>query len=97
MIYYNEKGQVIPESSIDLSKGYLVDKTVIYHPAVAHEETRTYPGGSITYRVVDKPAWNEVTEQTYVLYADHPTPEDVLEAQVLYTAMMTDTLLEGSL
>lgn len=94
MIYYNEAGQIVDKAGIDLEKGYLVDRTAVVHPAVTHRETRSYPGGSILYDVVDKVAWEEVTEQTYILYADHPTEADRLEAQVLYTAVMTDTLLE---
>lgn len=95
MIYYNEQGQIIPESEIDLSKGYLVDKTTVHHEAVTHRESKELPGGTVlSYTVVDRPAWDEVTEKTYILYADHPSEMDKLEAQVAYTALMTDTVLE---
>ena len=94
MIYYNEHGQVISENEIDVSKGYLMNKTVIHHEAETHAEHRDLPGVTLTYTVVDKPAWDEVTEQTYILYADHPSEQDKLEAQVAYTALMTDTVLE---
>lgn len=95
MNYYNENGQIITESEVDLTKGYLVDKTTVHHDAVTHRESKELPGGTVlTYTVVDKAAWDEVTEKTYILYADHPTEQDKLEAQVAYTALMTDTLLE---
>lgn len=94
MTYYNESGIVIPAESIDLTNGYLVDKTIIHHEAETHTEHRELPGVTLTYTVVDKPAWDEVTEQTYILYADHPSEMDKLEAQVAYTALMTDTVLE---
>ena len=94
MIYYNESGHMIPAESIDLTKGYLVDKTIIHHEAETHTERRELPGVTMIYTVVDKPAWDEMTEQTYILYADHPSEQDKLEAQVAYTALMTDTVLE---
>lgn len=95
MIYYNESGQIIQAENIDPAKGYLVDKTTVHHEAVTHQESKELPGGTVlTYTVVDRPAWDEVTEKTYILYADHPTEQDKLEAQVAYTALMTDTVLE---
>lgn len=95
MIYYNESGKIIPAESIDLTKGYLVPKTTVRHEAVTHQESKELPGGTVlTYTVVDRPAHDEVTEKTYILYADHPTEQDKLEAQVAYTALMTDTVLE---
>lgn len=90
MTYYNEKGQIIPESAIDLSKGYLVGKTTVHHPAITHEETRSYPGGSITYDVVDEPAWDEVTEQTYIRYPLQEEPLIADEAGNHYKQIVTD-------
>ena len=36
----------------------------------------------------------ELTRQQAELTEQEPTPEERMEAQVLYTALMTDTLLE---
>ena len=75
-----------------------------------HEVIRTYPnGGKDVQWVVDVPgvagcaAWDEYeTILRYVLYTqaeldamNAPTQLDIIEAQVMYTAMMTDTLIEG--
>lgn len=42
--------------------------------------------------------WNEESYQAYIASLPEPEPEptqlDIIEAQVTYTAMMTDTLLE---
>ena len=40
----------------------------------------------------------EISEMEYQqsqIHEPEPTPEERMEAQVLYTALMTDTLLEG--
>ena len=89
MTYYNESGQVIPESKIDLSKGYLVDKTTVHHEAETHEASKTLPGGvTLTWQQMDKPGYEEVVSQTYILYADHPTREDEIEAALTELAGM---------
>ena len=65
-------------------------------------------GGKDVVKVVDVPgveakdAWDEYeTVQRYVLYTEEeleagktPTWQDALEAQVMYTALMTGTMLE---
>lgn len=65
-----------------------MNKTVIHHDAVTHRESKEIPGATLTYTVVDKPAWDDITEQTYILYADHPTREDEIEAALTELAGM---------
>lgn len=98
MIYYNEQGELLQESDIDLEHGYLTDDEVIHHPAIpatTHIAEEILPNGvKYTYKVTDKravPAYDEVVSHIY-----HPTgatPAEKLEGQVVYTAVMTDTLL----
>lgn len=95
MIYYSETGERLPAEEIDLEKGYLVDRKTVHHEAETHTTSKTLPGGVVlTWVEVDKPAWDEVTEKTYILYSDHPSEMDKLEAQIAYTALVTDTMLE---
>lgn len=66
------------------------------HPGGLRQRVETAPA------VPEKPAWDEYEDcQVYRPYTadelasmDAPTDAERLEAQVLYTAMMTDTLLE---
>jgi len=106
MKYFDADGNEI--FNPDLALGYLTEKEVINHEAVqevSHEERLTLPTGFvITYKVVDTPAkeaWKEIVSYTYTPYpvpeADtRPSQLDVVEAQATYTAMMTNTLLEGN-
>lgn len=75
-----------------------------------YETIKTYPnGGKDVEKIIDVAgiegvnAWDEeVIIQVYVPYTEEelsllnqPSQLDIIEAQVTYTAMMTDTLLEG--
>ena len=52
-----------------------------------------YKNGKVIYRDMTE---EEVAEyQSIPNIPQEPTQEDRIEAQVLYTALMTDTLLEG--
>lgn len=80
-------------------------------PEQWHYETiAEYPGGGKDVaRVVDVPgtaprkAWDEYEDiLRYTLYTQEeleqknaPTWQDTMEAQVMYTALLTDTILEG--
>ena len=89
MIYYNEHGQVISENEIEVSKGYLVNKTTIHHEAETHTASKTLPGGVVlTWQQLDKPAYDEIVSQTYIKHADHPTREDEIEAALTELAGM---------
>lgn len=68
-IYYDELGNVLKNP--DLENGYIEPKEIIHHeyvPAITHIETITFPGGSLTYTVIDTPAqaeWDEIVSYTY--------------------------------
>ena len=61
-----------------------------------HEETvtREVPIYGTVYRDMTEEEVAEYEKMIAELPQEEPTPEDRLEAQVLYTALMTDTLLE---
>lgn len=90
MTYYDESGNVLENP--DMSAGYLFPLETIHHDfvaAVTHEETLTFPGGSLTYTVTDTPAqaaWDEVVSYTYHL---HP-PDRVDEVQAQLDTMQAD-------
>lgn len=89
MIYYNETGELLPAEEIDLEKGYLVDRETVHHEAETHTASKTLPGGVVlTWQQLDKPAYDEIVSQTYILNADHPTREDDIEAALTELAGM---------
>lgn len=89
MLYYSEFGEQLPADKIDLNKGYLVDRETVYHEAETHQASKELPGGLVlTWVEADKSAYTEVVSQTYILYADHPTREDEIEAALAELAGM---------
>ena len=54
-----------------------------------------YSCGNIIYRDATQEEIAEFDRQQAELPETEPTPEERMEAQVLYTALMTDTLLEA--
>lgn len=89
MIYYNETGELLPAEKIDLEKGYLANRETVYHEAETNEASKTLPGGVVlTWQQLDKPAYEEVVSQTYILHADHPTREEEIEAALTELAGM---------
>lgn len=54
----------------------------------------TYKDGIMTYRDMNADEELEYHRQQAEMPEPEPTPEERMEAQVLYTALMTDTLLE---
>lgn len=71
----------------DLNKGYLVPATAIKEDATPIDNVTKFAWADDEYEEVQMYVPNqEVTEA--------PTQLDRIEAQVAYTAMMTDTLLE---
>lgn len=99
-----EQGYVVEEQRIAVHHEAIPGRAEQGHYEVARE----YPNGGRDLRfVVDVPGvkgaepWDEY-ETVLVFHAfaperedDSPTQLDMLEAQVMYTALMTDTLLEG--
>lgn len=53
-----------------------------------------YNNGKMTYRDATHEEIAEMERQWEEMRETEPTPEERMEAQVLYTALMTDTLLE---
>lgn len=85
----NEKFETIVE--YDLSKGELLEVTTLREDAV--------PVDNVTKFAPDDEDWEQAL--MYVSYSKQPETEvnipsqlDIIEAQITYTAMMTDTLLE---
>lgn len=86
MIVINENYETITE--YDLSAGYLYTTTVIKEDASPIDNVTKFAWADDDYEEV----------QMYVLNREEiqaPTQLDRIEAQITYTAMMTDTLLEG--
>lgn len=65
--------------------------------AEEHEETRTreVPVMGIVYRDMTPEEIVELEKIQTELPEEQPTQQDRIEAQVMYTALMTDTLLES--
>lgn len=53
-----------------------------------------YKNGVITYRDATPEEIVEMKRQQAEMPEQEPSPEERMEAQVLYTALLTDTLLE---
>lgn len=82
----NEKFETITE--YDLSKGELLEVTTLRDDMI--------PVDNVTKFAPADEDWEQA--MMYVPYPEHdaePTQLDRIEAQVAYTAMMTDTLLEA--
>ena len=62
-----------------------------------HEETRTreVPVMGMVYRDMTPEEITELEKIQTELPEEQPTQQDRIEAQVMYTALMTDTLLES--
>ena len=89
MLYYSETGERLTAEEIDLEKGYLVDRETVHHEAETHTASKTLPGGVVlTWQQMDKPAYDEIVSQTYILHANHPTREDEIEAALTELAGM---------
>lgn len=65
--------------------------------SIEHEETRTkeVPIMRLVYRDMTNDELNELEKEKAELPQEEATQQDRIEAQVMYTALMTDTLLEG--
>ena len=66
-------------------------------PSIEHEETRTkeVPVMGLVYRDMTPEEIAEMEKIQTELPQEEATQQDRIEAQVMYTALMTDTLLEG--
>ena len=87
MRYVNEKTEPISAESIDLKKGFLIPCKVIKEDAKPIDNETKYAWDEDDYEEAQMYVLNQETNEA-------PTQLDRIEAQVAYTAMMTDTLLE---
>lgn len=89
MRYVNEDMQTISSVDADLTKGKLVDVVVVKESATPIDD-------------INKFAWDDDDYETAKMYVPNPpdlyipSVQDRIEAQVSYTAIMTNTLLEAS-
>ena len=88
MRYVNECGQTITEDQVDLTKGFLATVQVIKEDAEPIDNVNKFVYTADDYEEVQKYFLHKVQSNT-------PSQLDRIEAQITYTAMMTDTLLEG--
>ena len=92
----NQKKETITE--YDLTKGCLCTRKIIRPDAVPLGTELTFEKDGKTF-MEKKRVWADEDYEKVQMYIPNPAPAppsklDVIEAQVAYTAMMTDTLLE---
>lgn len=83
---YDLEGNIL--ESYDLTKGYLQPRTKIKPGAVPPDDTTKFAWEDSDYEEI----------QVYIPYEpqnSEPTQLDRIEAQVAYTAIMTNTLMEA--
>lgn len=93
MRYVDTNFKTIDESLVDLSSGRLVSTRVL-------KEVLEKPIDNITKFAYEQEDYEDAfmfipKEEETIRHTKGPTQLDIIEAQVTYTAMMTDTLLEG--
>lgn len=85
MQYVDQNGNRL--ASVDLTKGYLVDKEFVTHPAQEQKGHYVYErnsrGGVLQTYIVDEPARSEYTEVTVQMFIPY-------ESDVQTTAVETD-------
>lgn len=88
---YKQTGERTEEYTATIHAEYDEEGNVI---SEEHEEirTRTVPIMGMVYR--DMTAEEIAELESMEIPQEEPTQEDRIEAQVIYTALMTDTLLE---
>ena len=87
MRYFNEKAEPISLESVDLKKGFLIHFMAVKEDAAPIDNVTKFAWADDDYEDAQMYVLNQETIGT-------PTQLDRIEAQVAYTAMMTDTLLE---
>lgn len=91
MRYVNSEYKTIQETDVDLSVGHLETAYLIREDATPIDNETKWAWADEDYEEVRVYVVDPVVEETETT----PTQLDRIEAQVTYTAMMTDTLLEG--
>lgn len=91
---YKQTGTKTEEYTVTIPPEYDDEGNLI---SEEHEETRTreVPVMGMVYRDMTNDELNELEKEKAELPQEEATQQDRIEAQVMYTALMTDTLLEG--
>lgn len=91
---YKQTGIKTEEYTVTIPAEYDEDSNTTVEE---HEETRTreIPVMGIVYRDMTAEEIAEMEKMLEKSPEEQPTQQDRIEAQVMYTALMTDTLLEG--
>lgn len=87
MRYIDENGKTVQKEQLDLTKGYLANIQVIKEDAEPIDNVNKFFYTAEDYEEVQQYFLNRIQNNT-------PSQLDRIEAQITYTAMMTDTLLE---
>lgn len=90
---YKQTGERTEEYTVTIPAEYDEEGNVIVEE---HEEirTRTVPVMGMVYRDMTEEEIAEMEKQQEQLPQEEPTQLDRIEAQAMYTALMTDTLIE---
>lgn len=91
---YKQTGTRTESYTVTIPPEYDDEGTII---SIEHEETctREVPVMGLVYRDMTNDELNELEKEKAELPQEEATQQDRIEAQVIYTALMTDTLLEG--
>ncbi|WP_302179275.1 hypothetical protein [[Ruminococcus] lactaris] len=92
---YKQTGTRTEEYTVTIQAEYDEEGNLI---SEEHEEIRTreIPVMGMVYRDMTNDELNELEKEKAELPQEEATQQDRIEAQVMYTALMTDTLLEES-
>ena len=92
---YKQTGTCTEEYTVTIPAEYDEEGNLI---SEEHEEIRTreIPVMGMVYRDMTPEEIAEMEKAQEDMPAEEPTQQDRIEAQVMYTALMTDTLLEES-
>ena len=90
---YKQTGERTEEYTVTIPAEYDEEGNVTVEE---HEEirTRTVPVMGMVYRDMTEEEIAEMQKQAEQLPPEEPTQLDRIEAQVMYTAVMTDTLIQ---
>ena len=90
---YKQTGERIEEYTVTIPAEYDEEGNIIVEE---HEEirTRTVPVMGMVYRDMTEEEIAEMEKKQEQLPVEEPSQLDRIEAQMMYTALMTDTLIE---
>lgn len=90
---YKQTGERIEEYTVTIPAEYDEEGNIIVEE---HEEirTRTVPIMGMVYRDMTEEEIAEMEKKQEQITAEEPSQLDRIEAQTMYTALMTDTLIE---